>query len=106
VTALDLDYQDAWTLLYTMQGERKRCSFGLVEDLELRDPRLHVVRALPFPAVRGKPRMTGSMFCDRYKMGHFILRMAHHVAAVVDGRLYDSWDSTRRCVYSAWEVQP
>ena len=105
VTALGLDYSGAYELLYAMQGERKRCSFGLVEDLEARDSRLHVIRALPFPAVRGEPRMTGVEFCRRYSNGHFILRMAHHVAAVVDGNLYDSWDSTRRCVYSAWEVQ-
>jgi hypothetical protein len=106
VVALEMDYNDAWHLLYTMQGERRWCSFGLVEDLKSRDSRLHVVRALSFPAVRGKPRMTGAMFCDRYKTGHFILRMAHHMAAVVGGKLYDSWDSTRKCIYTAWEVKP
>ena len=106
VTALGLEYDAAWELLYTMQGERRRCSFGLVNDLILNDTRLHVVRLILFPAVRGKPRMNGMEFCKLHPAGNFILRMAHHVAAVVDGKLYDSWDSTRRCVYAAWEVRP
>jgi hypothetical protein len=89
-----------------MQGEKRQCSFGLVDDLGLRDSRLHVVESYVFPAVRGHQRMDGVQFCKRYPKGHFILRMAHHVAAVVDGNLYDSWDSSRRCVYSAWKVQP
>ena len=106
VTALGLDYSKAWELLYTMQGERRRCSFGLVDDLILNDARLDVVRSLAFPAARGKPRMDGVKFCELHPKGHFILRMAHHVAAVVDGKLYDSWDSSGKCVYSAWEVRP
>lgn len=106
VTAFAMEYADAWDLLYKMQGEHRRCSFGLVDDLTSNDPRLHVVRPIAFPAERGKPRMTGVQFCKLYPEGHFILRMAHHVAAVVDGKLYDSWDSSRKCVYSAWEVRP
>ena len=106
VVALGLDYSAAWELLYTMQGEYKRCSFGLVEDLKLHDSRLHIVESYVFPAVRGKTRMNGVEFCKLHPKGNFILRMAHHVAAVVDGKLYDSWDSTRRCVYAAWEVKP
>jgi hypothetical protein len=106
VTALGLDYSAAWKLLYTMQEERRRCSFGLVDDLALNDVRLRVVQTLALPAVRGELRMNGQKFCRLHKVGNYILRMAHHVAAVVDGNLYDSWDSSRRCVYGAWEVRP
>lgn len=106
VVALGLDYLDAWNLLYRMQGESQRCSFGLTEELASFDHRLHVIRAFAFPAVRGEPRMSGVQFCKTHPQGSFILRMAHHVAAVVDGRLYDSFDSSRRCVYAAWEVRP
>ena len=105
VTALGLEYDAAWELLYTMQGERRRCSFGLTQELALFDSRLHVIRAFAFPASRGEPRMNAVRFCKQHPKGHFILRMAHHVAAVVDGKLYDSWDSSRRCVYSVWEVR-
>ena len=106
VVALGMDYVDAWRLLYTMQGEEQLCSFSLTTRLALFDPRLRVILAHAFPAVRGEPRMNGQRFCKEYKVGHYILRMAHHVAAVVDGNLYDSWDSSRKCVYAAWEVRP
>lgn len=106
VTALGFNYLHAWGLLYAMQGEQRRCSFGLVDALASSDSRLHVVRSLAFPAVRGRQRMDGVQFCKLHPKGRFIVRMAHHVAAVVDGKLYDSWDSSSKCVYSAWEVQP
>lgn len=31
-------------------------------------------------------------------------RMAHHVAGVKEGVLYDTWDSSSKCVYRAWEI--
>ena len=106
VTASGASYADAWQLLYVLQGERRACGFTLVDDLRARDPRLRVVEELAFPAVRGEPRMTGEAFCRKYPRGNFILRMAHHVAAVKDGQVYDTWDSTDRCVYAAWQIEP
>lgn len=103
-TARGMVYANAWDLLYTLQGEQRRCSFPLVESLNASDERLGVVRAIPFPARAGKARMTGADFCKRYPTGRFLLRLAHHVVAVVDGKAYDTWDSTGKCVYTAWEV--
>ncbi len=67
---------------------------------------MNVLRSLEFPARKGKPRMTGAEFCRKHPRGRFILRMANHVAAVKDGQVYDTWDSTGRCVYAAWEMRP
>lgn len=104
-TARGIDYQDAWALLYVVQGERRACSFILVETLRVQDSRFGVIRQLDFPAKRGQKRMTGAEFCRKYPKGRFVLRMAHHVAAVKDGQVYDTFDSTDACVYSAWEVR-
>ena len=93
-------------MLYTMQGERRACSFELVKELDAQHSSLGVIRELPFPAVKGKPRMTAAEFCRKYKRGRFILRMAHHVACVKDGELYDTHDCSRSCVYKAWEIRP
>jgi hypothetical protein len=103
-TARGIAYNEAYNLLYRIQGERGWCSFCLVEALGELDPRLDVVRRLDFPAVKGKPRMTGRAFCAQYPCGRFILRMSHHVAAVVDGVLTDTFDSSEKCVYLAWEI--
>jgi len=49
--------------------------------------------------------MTGKEFVRLYPKGRYILRLAHHVAAVVDSVVIDSWDSTRKCVYGAWQLK-
>lgn len=103
-TARGIAYNDAWKILYEIQGELRRCAFSLVESLTAKDPRLGPVTTLPFPAVKGKARMTAEVFCKKYPRGRYILRMAHHVAAVKDGVLYDTADTSRCCVYTAWEV--
>ncbi len=105
-TARRISYNDAWLILYAMQGERRACSFVLVYGLRDKDKRLGVIRQFDFPAVKGEKRMTGYEFCRKYTKGRFILRMAHHVAAVKDGQLYDTGDSSTACVYTAWEVEP
>lgn len=104
-TATGMRYSEAWALLYAIQGERRECAFPLVDALKGGDPRLGVVRALSFPAERGKPRMTGREFCQLHPSGSFILNLAHHVAAVEDGVLIDTWDCTEKCVYAAWELR-
>lgn len=104
--ALGIPYREAWQMLYTMQGERSACSFELVEELHVRNSLLNVVREISFPAEKGKERMTAVTFCKIHKRGRFILQMPHHVAAVKDGELLDMWDSSRKCVYRAWEIEP
>lgn len=103
-TACGISYSQAWQLLYTLQGELRHCSFTVVQSLALGDKRLGFKRQLSFPAVRGKTRMTGKEFCKRNSKGRFILQFANHVAAVKDGVIYDTWDSSSKCVYRAWEV--
>jgi hypothetical protein len=49
--------------------------------------------------------MTAAKFCRRYRKGNYILLQASHVVAVEDGVTYDRWDSTDRCVYTAWQIK-
>lgn len=105
-TARSISYGEAWELLYAIQGERRMCFLPLVEALRDNDPRLGAEKQVNFPAIRGKARMTGRDFCRKYRTGHYIVRMAHHVAAVKDGVLLDTHDTSRSCVYTAWEIVP
>ena len=57
---------------------------------------------MSFPARKGQCRMTGSDFCQEHDSGIYVLQMANHVACVKDGVLYDSWDSSDKCVYTAY----
>lgn len=62
---------------------------------------LHMVK-ISFPAEAGKERMNGERFCKAYPKGRYILRMAGHWTACIDGVIYDTWDCTDKCVYNAW----
>lgn len=103
--ALGWSYTQAWDRLYYLQGKHKACSFKLAEFLR-RDPEaLQCVSYVPCKVVRGQKRMTGAQFCKLNPQGRYILRCAHHITVVVDGRLLDRWDCSKKCVYCAWKVE-
>lgn len=104
VTARGLTFDAAYDLLYALQGRYRTIGFALHKFLDLEPTTFGVVRKLPFPAKRGQPRMTAKSLAKLHPTGTFILRMSHHVAAMVDGKLLDRWDSSGKCVYTAWEV--
>ena len=64
---------------------------------------LHGVK-LSFPAQKGKPRMNGKRFCKEYPRGNYILNMAGHWSCCVDGVIYDTWDCSEKCVYTAYKI--
>ena len=66
---------------------------------------LHGVK-MSFPAKAGKKRMTPEQFCKDYPTGNYILNMAGHWSCIVDGVIYDTWDCSDRCVYTAYKVTP
>ena len=64
---------------------------------------LHGVK-LSFPAEAGQKRMTAGTFAEKYPQGKYILNMAKHWSCCVDGIIYDTWDCTEKCVYTAYRV--
>ena len=64
---------------------------------------LHGVK-LSFPAKEGQKRMTAGTFSEKYAQGKYILNMAKHWSCCVDGIIYDTWDCTEKCVYTAYRV--
>lgn len=62
-------------------------------------------RRMSFPAVKGEPRMNGERFCENFPKGRYVLQMAGHLTACVDGVIYDTWDCSDKCVYKAWEIK-
>lgn len=74
-----------------------------------RNPDRYVIEVLKaqklsFPAQKGKPRMNGERFCLAYPKGNYILQMAGHWTCCVDGVIYDTWDCSEKCVYTAWRL--
>lgn len=60
-----------------------------------------------FPAVKDEPRMNVMTFCRQYNKGRFIVRIAKHHFALVDGVIHDDGpivDDGFKCVYGAYEI--
>lgn len=66
----------------------------------------NVIKAtkMSFPAVKGEPRMNGQRFCETHKHGRYILCMAKHWTCCIDGVIYDTWDCSEKCVYTAYSI--
>ena len=48
---------------------------------------------------RGSKRPTVKSFSKEHKTGTYVLEIANHVVAVVDGNYYDIWDCGDKCLY-------
>lgn len=55
-------------------------------------------------ATSGKKRMTAEQFCKTHKSGRYILRLANHLCAVVDGKVRDTWNTANKCIYKYWVI--
>lgn len=53
---------------------------------------------------RGTKRPTVDSFAKDHKTGTYLVTVAHHVVAVVDGKYYDTWDSGHCCLYGYYEL--
>lgn len=77
-------------------NERKNIRYYLLEVLRTTE--------LKFPAVKGASRMNGKRFSQMFPTGRYILNMAGHLSCCVNGIIYDTWDCSDKCVYSAYKI--
>lgn len=85
-----------------LAAEGRECSRGFHLDEFLAE---RGAKQISFPAVRGQRRMNPATFCDQFKTGRYICRVAKHVFAVIDGVVHDSLEQRPdRCIYKAWEI--
>lgn len=103
--ASGMSYEQAWQKLYDLQGANRHCAFRIFEYLRKMPATMGVIRSFKFRAHRGTPRIKLREFVENHPEGRYLVQVAHHVAAVVDGKLYDTWDCGRKCVYGAWEIK-
>lgn len=102
--ATDRDYMEIQRELNAIKREIGAKKFSNIEVVEAFMDRYLYPRQ-SFPAVKGKPRMNGKRFCEQYSKGRYVLRMAGHLAACINGKIYDTFDCTEKCVYSAWKIR-
>ncbi len=54
---------------------------------------------------KGSKRPTIEQFAKEHPNGRYIVSVAHHAVAVVDGYYYDTWDSGHKSLYGYYELQ-
>ena len=52
--------------------------------------------------VKGQKRMSVKQFASKNKSGKYILSVANHMVAVVNGKYIDTWDSGDCKLYGYW----
>lgn len=63
------------------------------------------VEKITFPSVKGQPRMTPVMFCQKFPRGTFIVKTAKYVFVIRDGVALDvRKEPAGSCIYAAWRI--
>lgn len=101
-TATDTDYLECRRELNRKKRELGYSSYKATKFLY---DYLKGYPRLIFKAIKGEPRIKGSDFTELHPKGTYILKMAKHVAACIDGVILDIWDCSYRSVYTAWEIK-
>ncbi|MCB9196552.1 MAG: hypothetical protein H6598_10035 [Flavobacteriales bacterium] len=101
-TALNIDYMETRREL---NQKKREWNFTSYKDTEFLYKYFDGMPRLIFKAVKGEPRIKGSDFCELHPQGTYILKMAGHVTACIDGVILDTWDCSYRSVYTAWEIE-
>lgn len=104
--ACDMDYHDVSLALNRYKKVTGATKFNTDRNPEKWLENVAKAKRMSFPAKRGCVRMNGERFCKAYPKGRYVLQMAGHLTACVDGVIYDTWDCSEKCVYKAWEIKP
>jgi hypothetical protein len=83
---------------------KRELGYSSYKDTKFLYDYLKTYPRLIFKPVKGEPRIKGSDFTELHPKGTYILKMAGHITACIDGVILDTWDCTYRSVYTAWEI--
>jgi len=111
--AFNMSYEEAEIL---MQKHGKRPNFGFPYDdfiyTEFESAKhttgtlygRFFVRRINY--MKTKRSMTAATFAKRHQKGTYILLSANHVAALIDGIIYDTWDSKKKILKMVYVITP
>ncbi len=100
-TATNTDYLECRREL---NRKRKELGHSSYKDTKFLYDYLKGYPRLIFKTVKGEPRIKGTDFTELHPKGKYVLKMAGHVVACIDGVILDTWDCSYRSVYTAWEI--
>jgi hypothetical protein len=100
-TAKNIDYLECRRVL---NRSKRELGYSSYKDTKFLYDYLKDYPRLIFKPVKGEPRIKGSDFTALHPKGTYILKMAGHITACIDGVILDTWDCSYRSVYTAWEI--
>lgn len=56
------------------------------------------------PAIKGKSRMTVEQFAETHPTGRYVISVASHETACVDGVILDAWNCGHKCVVGYFDM--
>lgn len=95
-----------WLETFDMLAEHARNSYNSINDpLNYNEVcRNHGWKEYTEKAVKGSKRLTVEQFAQQHPTGRYLVRVAHHLTAVVDGVIKDAWNTSNEVVYKYFEV--
>ena len=57
------------------------------------------------PRKSDNTKYTAAEFAKKFKRGSYVISLANHLSAIVDGRIYDTWNCSEKSVGNYWEVK-
>ena len=103
--AADMDYKEVSLALNRYKKVTGAEKFNSNRNEEKYLVNVLHARQESYPAVKGQPRMNGERFAYENPFGRYVLQMAGHLTACVNGIIYDTWDCTQKCVYKSWKIR-
>lgn len=102
--ALGVTWLEAFDLIIPFCREYQ-CSniFGIPNKLEAQIMSQLGFKYYGISNARGSKRPTVASFAKTHKSGTYILNVANHEVAVVDGIYYDTWDCGYKSLYGYYE---
>jgi hypothetical protein len=96
----------SWVEAYDFLSAKARRDFTVPNDgTRLRDWLAEACATWNAVEVKpGKKRLDAEGFAKSHPEGRYILRLAHHEAACVDGVILDAWNCSAKCVYGYIDV--
>lgn len=105
IRAFAIAFGMSWLEAYDELSERARRTYNIPNDNINWKGYLEERRYYTVDIKLGTKRHTARTFAESHREGVYILRLAGHVVACVDGKLRDTWNCGNKSVYMAFKIK-
>lgn len=105
IRAFAIAFGITWLEAYDILAERARRTYNVPNDNLNYKGYLDENGYQKVDIKNGTKRHTAKSFAKSHKEGAYILRLAGHLAACVDGKIRDTWDCGDKSVYLAYKIK-